>query len=198
MDAMAALSTPAAREEGALYLLVKDTCTLITMFKYLPWLFTPFRTVDTNAEFYLNRKSRRELVLQLCLFLIQTVLVLLGPLAWLVLPGGIFTVVAALCCLAVYALSFPMTGSRIVYSQLDDAAALAAKDYKKERWIYINGCMTSHDGLQNNVNYLGTLFGREFVGIHNRTLVYWPEKRVKRKGTKAATDSDSLLILLNA
>ena len=171
MDATAGNSTPAARE-SALRLLVKDTCVLITMFRYLPWVFLPFKTVDKSAEFYMNTKGTRDMILQLWLFVSQIGLLLLAPLAMLVLPGGIFLIVAAISCLGIYALSIPLQGPRIVYSQLDDAAALAAKDYEKERWLYINGCITSHQGLQNNVNRLAATFGRPVTGVHNQTSVH--------------------------
>ncbi|MCJ1392014.1 hypothetical protein MMC18_004881 [Xylographa bjoerkii] len=52
---------------------------------------------------------------------------------------------------------------------MDDATIASALTYEHERWLFINGCITGHRGLQLNVNRLAQTFGRPVTGIHNQT-----------------------------
>ena len=60
-------------------------------------------------------------------------------------------------------------GPRIVHSKTSDATAELASAHQDERWLFVNGILTGHSGLQNNIDRLALTFGRHVVGIHNQS-----------------------------
>ena len=168
MDRLAGTFAIASRQ-SPLRLLMRDACVLVKMLPYSPLLVIPFRTSDKHAELYLNLGGLCDMVLQSWLFLDEIVLLFLVPVVMFLLPGSLFLLVSSLACVLIYVLSWPMQGSRIVYSKMDNATIASAVDYKHERWLFINGCLIGHRGLQLNVNRLTRTFGRPVTGIHNQT-----------------------------
>ncbi|MCJ1386266.1 hypothetical protein MMC17_009392 [Xylographa soralifera] len=158
-----------ASRQSPLRLLIRDASVLVKMLPYLPLLIIPFRTSDEHAELYMNLGGLRDMVLQSWLFLVEIVFLFLVPVVMFFLPGGVFFLVSGLAWILIYVLSWPMQGSRIVYSKMDDATITSAVNYEHERWLFINGCITGHRGLQLNINRLAETFGRPVTGIHNQT-----------------------------
>ncbi|MCJ1415739.1 hypothetical protein MMC32_002072 [Xylographa parallela] len=52
---------------------------------------------------------------------------------------------------------------------MDETTIASTVNHEHERWLFINGCITGHRGLQLNVNRLAKTFGRPVTGIHNQT-----------------------------
>lgn len=140
MDRLAGTSTQASRE-NPIRLLVRDAGVLISMLGYLPFLFLPFRTKSRHAEFYPSPTGIRDILLQSWLFCAELVLLLFVPIAIMIMPGFIILSGAAVTCLVVWFVSWPMQGPRIVYSEMDDATIKSAKEHEHERWLFLNGCM---------------------------------------------------------
>ena len=168
MDRSAGTFAKASRQ-SPLRLLIRDAGVLVKMLPYLPLLVIPFRTSDEHAELYMNFSGLHDTVLQSWLFCVESVLLFLVPVAMLILPGGVFFFVSSLACVLIYVLSWPMQGSRIVYSKMDETTIASTVNHEHERWLFINGCITGHRGLQLNVNRLAKTFGRPVTGIHNQT-----------------------------
>ena len=69
---------------------------------------------------------------------------LLAPVAILALPGFIVVAAAAVFGLVMWLLAWPLQGTEVVYSSMDDATMAAAKGHSDERWLFINGCITTY------------------------------------------------------
>ena len=140
MDGSAGLSTRAERQDP-LRLFLRDLGVLMSMIGYLPWVILPFRTVDSGAELSLSSKGIRNCVLQTVLILFELALLIVALPALLVLPGAAIALVIFLAWLIINALSWPMQGSRVVYSNLEPGSS-APTDFADERWLFFNGCWT--------------------------------------------------------
>ena len=169
MDPLSLASKQALRKDP-LRLFLQDAGVLITMLPYLPWLFLPFKTTNDKAELYLDRHNSKEMLLQVLLFLFETSLLLLSLPALLILPGGIFLVLAGISVLLICFLAWPLEGSTLTYSSMDQSTQASAERHKDERWIFINGCASSHTGLQADIDCISRIFGRAVIGIHNKTF----------------------------
>lgn len=141
IDALACTTTEASRK-SPLRLLVQDVGVLVRMLPYLPWLFIPLRTPDKTAELHGSLSNMLDFLLNSSLFLFQSILLLVAVPAFLILPGGVWLLAALLCVLATLLAAWPMQGSRIAYSRMDDKTTAIAKQHESERWLFINGCMT--------------------------------------------------------
>ena len=150
-------------------LFFQDAGVLIKMLQYLPWMFLPFKSRDDKAELSLSGENIMVLLLQALLFLYETFLLLLFFPALLVLPGGIFSIVAGISFIFILLITWPMEGPAIVLSTMDHLTQASAEGHKDERWIFINGTASSHTSLQSNVDRIAKTFGRAVVGIHNKT-----------------------------
>ena len=164
------MATKRALRQDPLRLVLQDTGVLITMLPYLPWLFLPFKTSDGEAELYLNRHNTKEMLLQVLLFLYELSLLLLFLPALLILPGSVFLLLAGISFLFVRLIAWPMEGPGVAYSNMNQSTQASAERHKDERWIFINGCASSHTGLQADIDCVSRTFGRAVVGIHNKTF----------------------------
>ena len=140
MDGSAGTSTRAAREDP-LRLFLRDLGVLLSMIGYLPWVVLPFRTKDKGAELHWSPRGIRNSILQALLILFQTLLLFAALPALIILPGGVSAIVALLSWFIIYALSWPLQGPRVVYSNLEEDST-APKDFADERWLFFNGCWT--------------------------------------------------------
>lgn len=141
VDPLAGTTTEAARK-NPLRLLLQDLGVLIKMLRYLPWTMMPFRTSDKGAELYISPKTMLDVILNTWLILFQSILLLVAIPAFIILPGGIFLLSAALCIVVILVTAWPMQGQRIAYSIMDERTATIAKQHGSERWIFVNGIMT--------------------------------------------------------
>lgn len=142
MDVLSSTTTEAARK-SPLRLLTEDLAVLITKLPYLPWIMIPFLTLDPDAELYLSLRGVRDLILQSWLFILEMAVMFFAIPAFLILPGtmfiGVATSVYTLICIA----AWPMRGSKLVYSKMDEMTMAKAQQHENERWIFVNGCMTT-------------------------------------------------------
>ena len=143
MDKLTGTSTQACRE-NPLRLLIHDLEALLSMMWYLPYMILPFRTSDRQAELYPSLTGVRDMVFQSWLFVLELILLMLIPIALVFLPGLFFIFGMLAAFLFIYMLSWPLQGSRIVYSRMDNATVTSAKDFGHERWFFVNGCMTRY------------------------------------------------------
>ena len=140
MDGSAGTSTRAVREDP-LRLLLRDCGVLVSMIGYLPWVVLPFRTDDKGAELHFSLRGIRNWFLQVSLILFQTLLLFAALPALILLPGGAIAILMLLSYLIICALSWPMQGPRVVYSNLEEGSS-APTDFADERWLFFNGCWT--------------------------------------------------------
>ena len=143
MDKLAGTSTQVCRE-NPVRLLTRDVAALLSTMWYLPYMILPFRTSDRQAELYPSQYGLWDLFLQSWLLGVKLTLLVLVPAALVLLPGLLFIFGMVAAFLFIYMLSWPMHGSRIVYSRMDDATIASAKDFGHERWLFVNGCMTGY------------------------------------------------------
>lgn len=141
MDPLAGSSTRATRQ-SPLRLLIQDAGVLVTMLPYLPYVFLPLRANGPSSELYMDFRGARDMILQGWLFVMETSLLILVPLAFLLLPGVVSIMAMALCCLTVYLVSWPMQGPNVTYSNMDEMTEAMAERHKNERWLFLNGCAT--------------------------------------------------------
>jgi len=175
LDRLAGTSTEASRE-NPIRLLIRDAGVLISMLRYLPSLFLPLRTGNKHAELYPSPKGVRDILLQSWLFCTELMLLLVVPIAYMVLPGLVILSGAAVACLVIYVVSWPMQGPRIVYSEMDDATIKSAKEHENERWLFINGTMVGYVcWLSAHQNPRSTSVGTE---ASNRVSIALPKLSV--------------------
>jgi hypothetical protein len=167
-DLLSGTSTEASRS-NPIRLLFRDTRVLLGLLGHLAYIVMPMRTKDKSAEMYPSARTVLDFLLMTWLSLAELVLLFYFPAAILFLPGFVSMTGFALACLLLYLISWPLQGTRVVYPDMDEAAIDSAKKHENERWLFINGCITSHSGLQSNVNRLTKTFGRPVIGIHNQT-----------------------------
>lgn len=141
MDPLAGTSTRAARQ-SPIRLAIQDAGVLFTMLPYLPNVFLPFKATDPSNELYLDLSGTRDMILQSWLLIMETVLLILGVPALLILPGIVSITAIALSSLVIYLISKPMEGPRVAYSNMNDATLAIAEQHKDERWLFVNGCAT--------------------------------------------------------
>lgn len=144
MDVLASTTTQASRE-NPLRLLLRDAGVLSTLLQYLPWLVIPFRTSDKSCELYVGPSSARDLLLQGWLSILEITFLVAAIPVTMILPGMLSVAIATVCCAVVYLLSWPMRGSRIAYSIMDDDTIASADQHGSERWLFVNGCATGYD-----------------------------------------------------
>ncbi|KAL8854491.1 MAG: hypothetical protein Q9221_000762 [Calogaya cf. arnoldii] len=163
--------TNRALRSGPLRLLLKDFCVLLTVLPYLPLLFFPINTKpkEQNPQSASKAKSIGSTIVQTLLGLLQIVLLVLFIPAIIALPGLVFLGVALLCILVLRLIAWPTQGPRILYSTPDSSTAPTTDLHPHERWVFINGICTGSSGLQANIDRLSQLFGRQVLGIHNRS-----------------------------
>ena len=149
---------------------MKDTGVLFTMLNYLPNVFLPMKSKDDDDEMFMNLKGMKSATFQALLFLIEFLLLITVIPAFLVLPGILFAAFVAVALSLIHLLSWPLEGSDTCFARMDDVTKAEADKHLDECWIFINGCATDHMGLQKNINLLSKLFGREVIGIHNRSF----------------------------
>lgn len=141
MDTLGGTTTEASRE-NPIRLFFQDLGILITMLPYLPWVVLPFKTSDQTAELYNSLKSSRDVFLQCWLFVLECLMLLFFIPTYLLLPGALFLLVATICFLSIVMAAWPMHGSRILYSKMDQKILASAQTHENERWIFVNGIIT--------------------------------------------------------
>lgn len=141
IDTLGCTTTEACRK-SPVRLFFQDLSVLITMLPYLPWVFLPFRSTDKNAELHRSIKGFGDAFLQGWLFILEILLLFFFIPAYLILPGAIFFIVAALCILSIFLAAWPMHGPRILNSEMDEKTMALAKNHANERWVFVNGIMT--------------------------------------------------------
>lgn len=87
MDSLSSANGIATRN-SRFRLFLHDARTLFTSLRYLPWLFLPFWTDDPTAELFISVSNMKYMVLQVLLFVLETVVIVLFVPAFLVLPGA--------------------------------------------------------------------------------------------------------------
>ncbi|KAL8766979.1 MAG: hypothetical protein Q9209_006391 [Squamulea sp. 1 TL-2023] len=160
-----------ALRSGPLSLLWKDAGVLLTVLPYLPFLFLPLNTQAKEKKEKSTSKlnSTRDIVIQVFLCLLQTILLTLFIPALISLPGILFIAAALLCVLILRLIAWPTHGSRILYSVDPPSTTPALSPHPGERWVFINGICTGTSGLQANIDHLSYLFGRQVLSIHNQS-----------------------------
>lgn len=141
LDALASTTTKASRK-NPFRLLAQDVGVLLSNLRYLPWIIMPFLTSNQSAGFYFSLKGTRDTILQIFLFVFQACILVLAIPAFLVIPGTFLVPIAILCHLTIFVALWPMHGSRLAYSEMDERTAAEATKHESERWVFVNGCIT--------------------------------------------------------
>ena len=141
MDAPASTTTEVDRMDP-FRLLMQDFLTLLSMLQYAPWRILLFQTLDPNAKLYHSWRGIRDMALQSWLFLFELGILMFTVPAFLVFPGAMFIGLAIFCCCAIYIAAWPMCGSKVAYSYMDEETTVKANLHESERWMFVNGCIT--------------------------------------------------------
>ncbi|KAL9588019.1 MAG: hypothetical protein Q9203_003171 [Teloschistes exilis] len=161
--------TTRANRQGPLWLLLKDTCILISVLRYLPLLFWPMKSKNGDDEKKTGWASVRDVLVQGLLFIVETIFLVLFVPALVSLPGILFFAVSIAGGLLVQLIAWPTQGPRLVQSNMNPETLRESDNHQDERWVFINGICTCSSGLQENVDRLSLLFGRSVLGIHNQS-----------------------------
>ncbi|KAI4202072.1 MAG: hypothetical protein LQ350_002861 [Teloschistes chrysophthalmus] len=162
--------TTRANRQGPLWLLLKDTCILISVLHYLPLVFWPLKSKNGDGEKKTSWASVRDIFVQGLLFIIETIILILFIPALVSLPGILFFAVSIACGLLIQLIAWPAQGPRLVQSNMNPETLKESGKHQDERWVFINGICTCSSGLQQNVDRLSLLFGRSVLGIHNQSV----------------------------
>ncbi|KAI4106958.1 MAG: hypothetical protein LQ345_007164, partial [Seirophora villosa] len=153
---------------GPLWLMFKDLCILITVLPYLPLMFFPIATTD-KREKGLRFQFIRDSVIQVLLSVLELVLSILFLPALVSLPGFLFLALAIACILLIGLLAWPTQGPRVVEATTNERTLRRSQQHPGERWVFVNGVCTASSRLQQNIDRLSLLFGRNVLGIHNQS-----------------------------
>lgn len=138
-DPMAAATTRAARQ-SPIRLFFEDAGVLLRLLRYLPNIFLPLKADNPSNELYLSLTGIRDMITQILLFILETLLLVLAIPAFLVLPGLVSLAGLALLCLTIWLIAKPMEGPTIAYSNMAEDTLALAEQRKDERWVFVNGC----------------------------------------------------------
>ena len=169
MDPLAGTSTRALRE-NPVWLMVQDAGVLFKMLRYLPNIISPVKSASSTDELYLNFWGVWEMLIQGLLLFVELILLVGSPIAVIFLPGIVYIPVLSLVCLVIHLITWPLQGPDVCYSTMNANTSALAESHKDEKWLFVNGCATNHVGLQKNVDLLSKTFGREVIGIHNKSF----------------------------
>ena len=169
MDPFAGTSTRALRE-SPLWLMIQDAGVLFKMLRYMPNIILPIKASSADDEMAVNAAGSWELVIQGFLIVFEVILLFATPIGILMSPGILFIPVLLLACGLVCLVCWPLHGPDVCYSIMDAATTTLAEKHTDERWVFVNGCATNHAGLQKNIDRLAKTFGREIIGIHNKSF----------------------------
>ena len=179
MDPVAGTFTQAAAQSPS-RLFVSDAVVLLSECRYLPNVLLPRTRYKNSNEDYLAKTKTRDVILQCLLFIIELVMILIIPLGLVILPGLFSILLMAFCWLIIKLLLLPMQGARVTYSKINEQDSADVIGHEGERWIFVNGIMTGHGGLQENIDIISQTFRRPVVGIHNQTYVQLCYLRLRR------------------
>ena len=166
VQVLSAASAKASQQSPA-RLFLQDTLVLFRLLRYLPWLFLPLKSTNADGKSYTDNSDFVERSLQILLFIIETLVVVLAIPAFIVLPGLLFLAATGVVFLIVQLLSYPLSGPSPI---LSNTAPLTSQQHPSERWVFLNGCASGHKTLQSDINCLSEVFGREIIGIHNKSF----------------------------
>lgn len=169
MDPHAGTSTRALRE-GPIWLLLQDAGVLLKMLRYMPNIVLPIKAASPDDELATNAAGTWETFVQAFLIIFEVVLLLVTPIGIIMSPGLLFIPVLFLAYGIIWLICWPLHGPDICFSNMDAETAALAQTHTDERWVFVNGCATNHAGLQKNIDRLAKTFGREVIGIHNKSF----------------------------
>ena len=167
-DPLSSTSTRAVRQ-SPMQIFLRDTGVLFRMLPYFPWMFLPCRSSDNKAELYLTRQNSKDMLLLGVLFFYELALIFLSIPVLLILPGSVSMTLAGVSAAIIHCIAWPLEGPSIIHSAMDGSTRTSAEQHKDERWLFINGCASSHSILQANIDRVSQIFGRAVLGIHNKT-----------------------------
>ena len=170
-DPLGAAVAEAVRH-GPLFLAIRDIYTCATMYSLFPGVVTPFWSTNPQHEFYVgNFKNILDLFLLSFASTFEILLVLLCILTFIILPGPVSVIIFLAGQFMVRLICFPLQGPSKVWSRTPTNPDLIEKHERNsaERWFFLNGCCTTGNNLQQNVDLLSETFGRRVFAIHNRT-----------------------------
>ena len=169
MAPVADTSTRALRE-SPLWLVIKDAGVLFTMLPYLPNIFLPFKASSPDDELAISPAGSWEMLIEAFLLVLESLLLIVVPLGSLIFPGFLILPAFLVACLLIYLTCWPLQGPDLCYSTVDTTTSTLAGNRSDERWLFVNGCVTNHAGLQKNIDRLSKTFGRNVIGIHNKSF----------------------------
>lgn len=140
MDPLAGSSISALHSSPAL-LVLRDLRVLLSNLRYLPYIIVPLTWMSDDDELNPLRAGAKILLLQGLLFIVETILLSVSPLVWLVFPGITSSLVVIASLGLVYLMVTPMDGPRIVHSSVGVQTPKDSEQHQDERWIFINGCV---------------------------------------------------------
>ncbi|RDW71720.1 hypothetical protein BP5796_07754 [Coleophoma crateriformis] len=157
-------TTPLSFRETPLQLLLNDLKIIGQNFACVPEMARSLCTLKSVKDLFESWRAFRDLLLQILLALIEIVALVMAVPMFLALPGGLFLGGCLIFGCVVALLSMPLKGSRILRNR-----HYAEGEFDDERWVFVNGSLTSHNQLRNHLSKLSDIFGRPVVGVHNRT-----------------------------
>ena len=166
-----------AKRYGPFYLAARDFTTLFTSLHLLPSTFLPLRYRNPLNELCLGKDNILNIIILTVVTIIEPLPILASlPLAF-VLPGILVLLGLGLSRLLIQLLCWPVQGPALARSS-DDVLGHAEEEkekYSNERWLFLNGVLTSGHSLQTSLDVISKTFGRPVLGIHNRTFGLWAD-----------------------
>ena len=169
MAPIADTSTRALRE-SPLWLMVKDAGVLFKMLNYMPNIVLPFKASRPDDELAISPAGSGELLIEAFLLIVEAITLIAVPVGILIFPGFLVIPAFSLACLLIYLVCWPLHGPDLCYSSLNAGGTASGGNHNDERWVFVNGTMTNHAGLQKNIDRLAMTFGRQVIGVHNKSF----------------------------
>ncbi|KAK2734875.1 hypothetical protein FQN57_001438 [Myotisia sp. PD_48] len=165
VDLGAVTSEPKARA-NPLVLTLRDICMCLRLLLRLPRIVLPTYTTNPTNELARRWSNVWNIIGLVFVSCLQLVLLVLGAGALSVLPGAISYPI----CATLYGISrltcIPIQGPSVYEARPEPATPIRLVE---ERWVFINGVVTTGFGFEQNCRRLARTFHRPIVGIHNAT-----------------------------
>ncbi|KAL3423690.1 hypothetical protein PVAG01_05437 [Phlyctema vagabunda] len=157
-------TSPVSYRQTPIHLFWNDVKLMAHNLDCIPEMARTICTLETVRDVFETWKSARDILLQILLAIVQICALSIVIPAYLFLPGAAFLggCITLACTVAI--LSSPLKGRRVVRNK-----GYIDMEYSDERWIYVNGSMTSHNQLEKQLTKLSDIFGRQITGIHNQS-----------------------------
>lgn len=157
--------------QNPLKLLAWDAYYFFVFLKELPNIILPMQPCDSGEldELAFTRGNLHCIFIHSILVVLQLAFIFLLPPVALLIPLWMTILITSSFLVVNQALCRLLNGPTLDFVSDPEFAHPDQSRYKNEQWVFLNGVAVGSHWMKNNLNRLALTFGREVIGIHNRT-----------------------------